>query len=88
LKDEVPQHALIRLISVIGEAANRVGPETRSLLPGISWREVAGMRNRLVHDYLNIDLALVWATAKRDLPALLAAIEPFVPPPPNDDESR
>jgi uncharacterized protein with HEPN domain len=43
-----------------------------------------GMRNRMVHDYFRISLPIVWDTVQRDLPALIAAIEPLVPPPGED----
>ena len=47
--------------------------------PSIPWREIVGMRNRLVHAYFEIDLRLVWDTVLNDLPALISQLEPMVP---------
>jgi uncharacterized protein with HEPN domain len=54
-KDENLRLAITHLIQVIGEAAGRVSQPTRLAYPEIPWREITGMRNRIVHDYLNID---------------------------------
>ena len=48
--------------------------------PAIPWREIVGMRNRIVHVYFDIDLRLVWDTVHNDLPMLIAQLEPLVPP--------
>jgi uncharacterized protein with HEPN domain len=63
--------ALVRLISVIGEAGNKVSPATQSRLDGIPWLDVRGMRNRLVHDYFDINLDILWATVQHSLPPLI-----------------
>lgn len=70
--------ALVRLIGVVGTAAGRVSPETRLLLPAIPWADVVGMRNRLIHDYFDINLDILWATVQDDLPELVAALEPVL----------
>ena len=54
--------------------------ELRRANSDIPWREIVGMRNRLVHDYFDIDLPLVWDTVRYDLPDLVARLEPLVPP--------
>ncbi len=64
------QDAIIRQIQVIGEAAKRVGFDVTSKYPEIPWRDIAGMRDKLVHDYFGVDVGMVWTTAKEDLPAL------------------
>jgi uncharacterized protein with HEPN domain len=69
------QDAVIRQVQIIGEAAKRVLPETRDAHPSIPWRDMAGMRDKLVHDYLGVDVEMVWATARGDLPALLRELE-------------
>ena len=67
-------------MEIIGEAASRLSAETRAAHPPIPWREIVGMRNRLVHAYFEIDLRLVWDTVRNDLPPLIARLEPLVPP--------
>ena len=70
LKSPEKQDAVIRQLQVLGEAANRLSGETRSTRPEVPWRNIAGMRDKLVHDYFGVDLQAVWVTAKTDVPAL------------------
>jgi uncharacterized protein with HEPN domain len=65
---------VIRCLTVIGEAANRVSSETQTELPQISWGAAVGLRNVLVHDYHRIDLARVWTIVEDELPPLLQAL--------------
>ncbi len=74
------QDSIIRRIEIMGEASKRVSVSTRESLPEIPWAEMAGMRNLMIHDYDDIDLEIVWDTVQHDLPRLIVAIEPFVPP--------
>ncbi|HXO19056.1 MAG TPA: HepT-like ribonuclease domain-containing protein [Thermoanaerobaculia bacterium] len=76
LDDDPLVDALVRLVSVIGEAANRVSSSARSELDGIPWLDVIGMRNRLIHDYYDIDLDILWATVQDSLPALIRSLTP------------
>lgn len=80
------QLSLVRLVEIVGEAAGRVSVSVRERHPQIPWREIAGMRNRLIHGYDFVDYDILWQTVKEDLPALVAALEPLVPPPPEDSE--
>ena len=80
-QDEVLQHAVMRLIQIIGEAAGRVSQEARDAHPGIPWRGIIGMRHRLVHDYSRIDVDRVWEVVQQDMPDLIRKVEPLVPPP-------
>jgi uncharacterized protein with HEPN domain len=74
------QDAILRQLTIIGEAARRVSDECRAKHPEIPWSEMTGMRNRLVHDYLNVKLGTIWQTIQQDIPALISLIEPLVPP--------
>ena len=70
--------SLIRLIEIIGEAAARVSVEGRNRYPSIPWREVIGMRNRLVHGYDSVDLDVLWDTVELDLPPLITQLEKYL----------
>ena len=59
---------------VIGEAANRISDAMRSAHPDIPWKVIIGMRNVLIHDYVQTDYKLVWETARNDLPKLRAQL--------------
>jgi uncharacterized protein with HEPN domain len=67
--------ALVHLISVVGEAANKVSPDTRSKVDGIPWPDVVGMRHRLIHAYFDINLDILWATVQDSLPPLIRWLE-------------
>ncbi len=69
--DDPLADALVRLISVIGEAANRVSPGARLELEEIPWPDLVGMRNRLIHGYFDINLDILWATVQDSLPSLI-----------------
>jgi uncharacterized protein with HEPN domain len=64
------QDAVIRQLEIVGEAAKRLSPTHRDAHPSIPWKDVIGMRAKLAHDYMTVDLQVVWDTARRDLPTL------------------
>jgi len=70
--------ALQRLIEIIGEAAKGVSKKTRSLGPSIAWSQAAGMRDRIIHRYYDVNLQLVWDTIVDDLPTLVAELQELI----------
>jgi len=73
------QLAPVHLIQVIGEAARHVSPLTQQANSSIPWRLIIGMRNRIVHDYLNIDNDILWTTVTTDLDALITELQKIIP---------
>jgi uncharacterized protein with HEPN domain len=80
LKSRLHQNAIIRSLEVIGEAATKVSSAFRDAHPQIPWREITGMRHRLIHGYGEVRLEVVWAVVRDDLPALITALHPLIPP--------
>ena len=73
--------ALVRLLEILGEAANRVPPEDRSNHPQIPWSQLISLRNRLIHGYDQVDFDILWQIVTRDLPALESELGKIVPDP-------
>lgn len=67
--------ALVRLLEIIGEAARGVSGTLREAHPEVAWNKMAGMRDRLIHGYFDVNLDIVWETVTRDLPLLIAEME-------------
>jgi uncharacterized protein with HEPN domain len=67
--------AVIRQLEIIGEATRRLSAETRALHPDTPWRDIAGMRDKLIHRYFGVDLDAVWIAASEDLAVLRDVVE-------------
>jgi uncharacterized protein with HEPN domain len=69
--DDKTAYAVIRALELVGEATKRIPPEIRDRYPEVPWRAMAGIRDKLIHDYLTVNLEVVWKTVTEDLPPLL-----------------
>jgi len=78
LASRLHQNAVIRALEVIGEAAGKVSPAFRAAQPAIPWREITGLRHRLIHGYGEVRLDLVWRVTTERLEPLIAALEPLI----------
>lgn len=67
--------SVVRLLEIIGEAANRVTPGFQKKYPKVPWRSIIGTRNRLIHGYYDVDLDIVWETVTTDIPRLQKGLE-------------
>jgi uncharacterized protein with HEPN domain len=73
--DDKTLSAVIRKFEIIGEAAKHIPDAVRAQYPHLAWKEMAGMRDRLIHVYFGVDAWLVWKTIQEQLPALKSALE-------------
>lgn len=71
--------SLVRLLEVIGEAARGISQKYRNAHPDLPWKQMVGMRDRLIHAYFDVNLEVVWQTVTEDLPPLIAKLEKTQP---------
>ena len=64
------QDGVIRQVEIIGEATKRVSKKLREKHPQVAWEDITGMRDKLAHDYLGVDIDQVWLTIQTDIPTL------------------
>ena len=88
LTDTKLQAATFHVLQVTGEAASKVSESFRQAHPEIPWSGVISLRHRLVHDYPRIELPKIWSIVRNQVPALIAALEPLVPPETPDEAQR
>ena len=78
--DRKLQRALSMVLEIIGEAARTVSDDLKQAHPEIPWRDLVGLRNRIVHEYFRLDIGVLWQIVQQDLPHLLMLITPLAPP--------
>lgn len=77
LSDEKTTDAVVRNIEIIGEATRQLPIDFTEQYPAIPWHQMAGLRNRIVHEYFGLDLEIIWAIIEQHLPALQKQIQPL-----------
>jgi uncharacterized protein with HEPN domain len=83
-EDELVQSAVIRQIEIIGEATKQLSILVKKKYPSVPWRDIAGMRDKLIHDYFGVDIDAVWDTIQRDIPKLKKDIKEILNKEKND----
>ena len=78
LRDETFKRAVTRSLSIIGEATKKIPADVKYAWQTISWRQMAGMRDRLVHDYMGVNYLIVWDVAKNIIPTLTSQIQEII----------
>jgi uncharacterized protein with HEPN domain len=79
LQNGEKQDSVLHRITNIGEVSKRVSAEFKEAHPEIPWKAMAGMRDRIVHDYYEIEWEVVWSTASKRIPELIHLVEPLIP---------
>jgi len=73
--DKKTQDAVVRNLEIIGEAAKNISEELKKKYPQIRWKELAGVRDKLIHHYFGVNFDIVWNIVKQELPELLSQLE-------------
>lgn len=75
IQDKKTSSAVLRQFEIVGEAAKYLPDDLKMNYPEIRWKDIAGMRDRLIHAYFGVDFHLVWDTVKTDVPRLLETVQ-------------
>lgn len=78
LADETLERATIRSIEVIGEASKQIPADFKYKWQNVDWRAIAGMRDRLIHDYMGVDYRIVWDVIQNKIPELATTVEQII----------
>jgi len=75
LEDKKTQDAVVRNLEIIGEAAKNISEELKDKYPKMPWRDLAGLRDKLIHHYFGVNFDVVWNIVKEELPEVLLQVE-------------
>lgn len=78
LRDETLKRAVVRSLEIIGEATKKIPVDVKLHWNEISWKNMAGMRDRLIHDYIGVNYVIVWDVVKNMIPVLMLQIRQIV----------
>ncbi|SDK00076.1 HepT-like ribonuclease domain-containing protein [Natronincola ferrireducens] len=75
IKSQLIQDAVIRNLEIIGEATKKISKDTRNSYSELPWREMAGLRDVLIHDYFGVDIKIVWNVVEKELPKVKRSVK-------------
>lgn len=78
IEDRKTVNAVIRSLEIIGEAAKKIPEEIRQKYPSFPWKGMAGMRDKLIHEYHGVDLEIVWTVSKEEIPPVKSTIKNII----------
>ncbi len=78
VRDEVLRRAFVRSLEIVGEAVKNLSPELKQRYPEVNWRQIAGLRDKLIHDYIGVDYELVWDIVKNKISELQQEITKII----------
>lgn len=78
MKEDLIQDGVIRQIEIIGEASKNLSKEFRKQYPEVPWKDISGMRDKLIHSYFGVDLEAVWETVNKDIPKVKTKIKEMI----------